>query len=117
MANYEFLENNEWVIKTKVTQEMDIDVAKQLKTIREYRAAFAQAWGKVIELAGSMADYCLIHESQNELLKQLGDYLGEDYTCPELKSPFDVEKMLADYKAFLDAEKEFRAKHAPKDAE
>lgn len=108
---YEFLENKEWIVKTKFTQEIDIDVAKQLKIIRQYRAEFAKAWASLYELAQSLEDYCTVHNQQNDLLKQLWDYLGEDYSMPELKAPFDSKSILESYSKFLEAEKEFRKLH------
>lgn len=113
MANqtYEFLENNEWIVKTRFTQEVDVDVSKQLKTIREYRLAFAKAWASLCETVSMMEDYCIIHANQNELLKQLWDYLGEDYVMPELKCPLSSKELLEGYSKFLEAEREFRKAH------
>lgn len=113
MANqtYEFLENNEWVVKTRFTQEVDVDVSKQLKTIREYRLAFAKAWASICETVAMMEDYCTIHGTQNELLKQLWDYLGEDYVMPELKCPLNSKELLKQYSEFLESERAFRKAH------
>jgi len=104
-TTYEFLENDAGMIKTKITQEVDVDLSNTLKNIRQTRAEYQRALTNLVDMAKAMEAYVEQHKVQNEFLKQVWEFLGEDYVLPELEVMYDVKSMEKDLENFISNEK------------
>lgn len=109
MTEYKIKENKEWVLKTVITQEVDIDLSQTLKNIRTTRAEFQKAWATLYEMSNAMDNYIKQHQAQNEFLGVVEWFLGEDYRLPELVNPYNTQEILKQFDEFIGSEKERRA--------
>lgn len=109
MTEYKIKENKEWVLKTVITQEVDIDLSQTLKNIRTTRAEFQKAWATLYEMSNAMDNYIKQHQAQNEFLAAVEWFLGEEYRLPELVNPYNTQEILKQFDEFISSEKERRA--------
>ena len=103
-VSYEIKENNGGVLKTTITQDVEIDLAASVKNIRMTRAEFIKAWSTLYEMAAAMEAYAKQHAAQNEFLDcvEASVLVGVKYQLPELVSPFnseEIKKALEEFKA------------------
>lgn len=108
MTNYDIKENNEGVLKTIITQEVDIDLSQTVKNIHNTRAEFTKAWTSVYELVQAMESYAENHRIQNEFLEKVFEFTGEDLRLPELPRPYNSKEIIDAVKEFMDSESERR---------
>ncbi|HPC34041.1 MAG TPA: hypothetical protein PLP73_00085 [Candidatus Absconditabacterales bacterium] len=110
MTKYEILENNKGVLKTVITQELEIDLAQTVKNITQTRAEFQKAWATLYEMSKAMDSYVLQHKAQNEFLDVVEEFTGEKLQKEELVNPFNTDEILKGLEEFMNTEKERREK-------
>ena len=104
MAKYEILSNKEWVLKTIITSEIDIDLSDTVKNIVQTRTEFLAAWYSIVASVKLMDRAIKLEKDQGELLIAVKDFTGKDLRLPKLELPFDVDAIEKEFEDFKNSE-------------
>lgn len=103
--DYKFVKMWEnWIVHCVITNDVEIDLSKTVKNIRDTRAEFIKAWTYLYEMAKALESHKKNHEEQNKFLSFIKDSIGEDYILPELPEVLNSEEVLKQLNSFKDEE-------------